>query len=72
MTARSGAARDLEALLGRKAGQRIDVQWDTDSGGSWRLGWGVQWMDGPTVEQVKAWAHELAGDVAALDVDQLH
>jgi hypothetical protein len=29
-------------------------------------------MDGPTVEQVKAWAHELAGDVAALDVEQLH
>ena len=70
MSARSRAARYLEALLEHEAhGHRINVRWD-NAGQGW--GWHVEWNDGPTVEQVKAWAHDVAGDVAPVDVEALH
>ena len=70
MSARSRAAGYLEALLEHEArAHRINVRWD-NAGQGW--GWHVEWNDGPTVEQVKAWAHDLAGDVAPVDVEGLH
>lgn len=70
MSARSRAARYMEALLEHEAhGHRINVRWD-NAGQGW--GWHIEWTDGPTVEQVKAWAQEMAHDVPALDVEQLH
>jgi len=70
MSARSRAARSLEALLEHEAhGHRINVRWD-NVGRGW--GWHVEWTDGPTVEQVKRWAHEVAQNVPALDVEELH
>lgn len=53
MSARSRAARYLEAILEHQAGQRMSVRWR----------WCGEWTDGPTVEQVEAWAAGAASEV---------
>jgi hypothetical protein len=63
-------ARRLENLLEQRAAKRLAVTWDQapDRGG-WR--WCVDWSDGPTVEQMRAWVQEIAADVAPLEIASL-
>jgi hypothetical protein len=67
---RSRDARRLADLLSQRAGAAVSVTWDQPSSTSRgrRWCWCVEWQDGPTVDQVKAWAQ----DVGALDVEALY
>ena len=65
-------ARRLEALLEQRAAKRLAVTWDQapHKGHSWQ--WCVDWCDGPTVEQMQAWAQDVADDVFPLDTGGLY
>jgi hypothetical protein len=67
---RTRDARRLAELLSQRGGVAVSVTWDQPSSTSRgrRWCWCVEWQDGPTVEQVKAWAE----DVGALDVEALY
>jgi hypothetical protein len=66
---RTRDARRLADLLSQRAGVAVSVTWDQPSSTSRgrRWCWCVEWQDGPTIEQVKAWAQ----DMGALDVEAL-
>jgi hypothetical protein len=66
---RTRDARRLAELLSQRAGVAVSVTWDQPSSTSRgrRWCWCVEWQDGPTIDQVKAWAQ----DVGALDVEVL-
>jgi hypothetical protein len=67
---RTRDARRLADLLSQRAGVAVSVTWDQPSSTSRgrRWCWCVEWQDGPTVEQVKAWTQ----DMGALDVEALY
>jgi hypothetical protein len=66
MSARSRAAWRLGLDLAERFGLRpgaVEVRWDnTYFPGGYRWGWVVSWADGPTVEQMRSAAKELAAD----------
>lgn len=66
---RTRDARRLENLLTQRAGVPVSVTWDQPSSTSRgrRWCWCVEWMNGPTVDQVREWAR----DVGTLDVEAL-
>jgi hypothetical protein len=74
MSARSRATWRLSLGLAERFGLRpgaVEVRWDnTYFPGGYRWGWVVSWADGPTVEQMRAAAHELAGDPLIPELDR--
>jgi hypothetical protein len=64
---RSRDARRLAEALSQRAGVPVAVTWDESPGRGRRWCWCTSWQDGPTVDQVRAWAR----DMATLDVEAL-
>ena len=74
MSKRSRAVWRLSLDLAERFGLRsgaVEVRWDKISfSGGYRRGWLVSWADGPTVEQMRAAAQELAGEALAAERDR--
>jgi hypothetical protein len=74
MSRRSPAAWRLSLDLAERFGLRpgaVEVRWDkTSFPDGYRWGWLVSWADGPTVEQMRAAAQELAGEALTAELDR--
>ncbi len=68
---RTREARRLAGLLSQRAGVAVSVTWDQAPGRGYAWCWGVEWCDGPTVDQVRTWCDEVDADVAPLNVHKL-